>query len=186
MEYTGTNPIEKIKAYSQSYRLSTKHMRVSTYLARLDDWARKTEYGYPSDHNNAGYYPDEDPPKICCGYMPFKARDHMGYNNCPDQKSTNGGSLLGGTVLALSEFGKLIPGMELFQGTTHMGVYAGVKVFPKGGAQNAVYQSVAGSLGAVEQMYTPDTNSGPNLTTMNSSAGWPDWSWPRDVILDNV
>lgn len=185
VDYTGSDPIEKIKAHSKSYKYSTKHIKASIYLANLDVWARKTNYGYPTNHNNAGHYPSENPPKICCAYMPYLARNSLGYNNCPSQKSTSDGSLIGGTVTALGGMDKLLPGMELFQGTTHMGVYAGKKTFPSSGSQHAVYQSVAGALGSVIQMYTPDTNSGPNLTTMNSSQGWPDWSWPKDVILDN-
>lgn len=185
VEYTGSDPIEKIKAYSKSYKYSTKHIKASTYLANLDTWARKTNYGYPSNHNNAGHYPSENPPKICCGYMPYLSRNSLGYNNVPNQKSTSGGALIGGTVSSLGGLNKLLPGMELFQGTTHMGVFAGAKTFPNLGSQYAVYQSVAGALGNVTQMYTPDTNSGPNLTTMNSSQGWPDWTWPKDVILDN-
>ena len=93
--------------------------------------------------------------------------------------SETGGAVFIATLIK----SKLIPGMEIFQGTetqkSHMGVYYGKYDFGEG-LKHAVYQSTIPRT-SLKAKYEDSNKEGPNLTAMNNR--WKYWIWPKHIVL---
>lgn len=180
-----TNPgnpsvLQLIQNYSNGAS-SSDHITRAQYLANLDMWAAKRTIGY-TGAGTTGTAPNYT--AMCCASYPKISRAGRGGGGCTTQyNSYMAASNLKGTIASLGGYGALIPGMEIFQGTSgtkeHMGVYAGLYNFGSGN-EHAVYQSTS-SRTTLKAKYDDSLKQGPNLTSMNNK--WLYWGWPKYVKL---
>jgi hypothetical protein len=151
-------------------------LSVSEYISNLESFCN-SGWKYGSGYNASKK-------TIDCAYYPYKARNELGAHGC----TTEYNSYLSekGTISSLGGYDALQVGMEVFQQDTtdtskkgHMGVYAGKQVL-NGTLQHTVYQSCS-SHNTVDAKYNHgvSTDSGPNLTGMNSK--WKYWGWSKYI-----
>ena len=161
--------LKRIRDHSEAHKNDANTMSVSTYFEGLqkfcnDGWA----YG-------EGYNASKK--TIDCAYYPYEARGKQGAHGCTTEYNSD--LIDKGPIANLGGYDGLVPGMEVFQGTTgtkeHMGVYCGKKTLD-GKLQHAVYQSCS-SHNTIDFMY-PEP-SGPNITGMNKK--WLFWGWSKYV-----
>lgn len=140
---------------------------IDEFIARLESFCDR-DWSYALGYSSTAK-------TIDCANFPYVARFSLGehnvpgeYNSIPDDVSEKG---------VIESYDQLERGMEVFQGTDHMGVYAGFVTFPNGQTLPAVYQSRATYNANQQAMYSERT--GPNLTEMNNN--WDHWAWSKYV-----
>lgn len=155
---------------------SGRNLSVSEYLDNLEGFCNGG-WKYGNGYNASTR-------KIDCAWYPYKARNGLGAHGCTTEY--NGYLSEKGTIASIGGYDALEIGMEVFQQDPdeptkkgHMGVYAGKRVL-NGKYQHAIYQSCS-SHNRIDAKYNNgvSTDSGPNLTGMNSK--WKYWGWSKYI-----
>lgn len=148
-----------------------KPLSVAEFLNQLDNIASDLEVSYAD--------------KDCANYV-YAARNRQGARGATSELAYHVEFF--GSIKDLGGYGRLIPGMELFQGfrktttsnrfyASHIGVYAGEQIF-NGKLTPAVYQS-SDRYPHLQRKYPKA--SGPNLTSL--SEHWNYWGWSKYIKL---
>lgn len=172
---------QAITDYSNAHRGDSDHISRATYFSNLDSWAAKRTIKYV-DSGARGTPPNYT--HMCCAYYPYISRNRLGGSgSTTEYKNYAATAELKGEIDSLGGYDKLIPGMEIFQGTetkkSHMGVYYGKYDFGEG-LKHAVYQSTIPRT-SLKAKYEDSNKEGPNLTAMNDH--WKYWIWPKHIVL---